>query len=269
MSTPILQAERITVQYEGKTAVRGVSLALYGGEFTALIGLNGCGKTSLLRAICGLTPHTAEGTRSVEGRDCGGMGARQLAREISYLPQRHSIVYDTPVLDVVMMGFNPYLGLFESPGKPHREQALAMLGKLGYEAFAGKDFLRLSEGEKQMVLLCRALVQATPVMLLDEPDSALDFVNRHRMLKAIRQQVRAGTASSLITLHDPNYALKYCDRILLMHEGELIDEVEVEAAGITRVKDALARIYGSIDVVDYEGTYYMVKKEKQLRIRET
>lgn len=267
MSKTILQVNRVSVYYGEKAAVRGAALTLHSGEFTALIGLNGCGKTTLLRAICGLTPFAPGGTCSVEGRDCSAMSVKQLSREISYLPQRHSIVYDTPVIDVVMMGFNPHLGLFESPGKIHRDSAQATLDKLGFGGFAGKNFLSLSEGEKQMILLCRALVQNTPVMLLDEPDSALDFVNRHRMLKEIRTQTKNGAASSLITLHDPNYALKYCDRILLMQDGRLVDELRVDEAGIGRVKEALMRIYGNIDVVDYAGTFYMVKSEKRRRLR--
>ncbi|MDL2234419.1 ABC transporter ATP-binding protein [Ruminococcaceae bacterium OttesenSCG-928-L11] len=250
--SPTLQAENLTVGYGRNPVVNGASFAVGPGEFCALLGLNGCGKSTLLKTMCGLIP-ALEGRCLVNGEDIAAHNERKRARLLAYIPQRTSAMQGITALDVVCMGFNPRLSLLQAVPAGAREQAAAALDRLGVGALAGREFSWLSEGQKQLVVLARALVQDTPAMLLDEPDSALDFTNRHRILNTIRQVSRREKRAVLITLHDPNLALAYCDRLILLHRGQPAGELlpaQTEAAEIGKV---LSGIYGELAVASLGG----------------
>jgi iron complex transport system ATP-binding protein len=122
-----------------------------------------------------------------------------------------------------------------------------------------KDFARLSEGQKQMVILVRTLVQDTPAMLMDEPDSALDFLNRHRMLAKIRELTHREGKAGLVTLHDPNFAMVYCDRLILLQNGGIVGELKMKAASKKAILGCLAMIYGdNISILEHDGRYMML-----------
>lgn len=247
----------LNVSYGKKQIIRNAGFSLKSGEFTALLGLNGSGKTTLMRGICGLKK-ASSGSCSWEGVNILELNEKQRANLISYIPQRHSIVYNTPVIDVVMMGFNASMHFFQSPGKKHRQKASQVLQKLGIEALTDDNFLHLSEGQKQLVILARALIQNAPILLLDEPDSALDFVNRNLVLSKIRDTIHLEGKCGLITMHDPNFALQYCDRLLLMYDGHIQDEIYLNSDSSV-IKDKLSRIYGDIDIVEYKDSYVLLK----------
>lgn len=254
----ILNVTNVRCGYRHREIVHGASFAVAGGEFCALLGLNGCGKTTLIKAICGFLP-THEGKCCADGIDCTQMNERQRALHISYIPQRGSLISGKTVLEVVLMGFNARLHLLDSPGKIHRQKAREALAQLGIGHLEDQDYGELSEGQKQMVILARTLVQDTPVMLMDEPDSALDFVNRNIVLDKIRHILHTQNRAGLITLHDPNFALCYCDSLLLMKEGSIIQRLELKGASREDVEEALKKIYGNIRIVEHEGGFVMVK----------
>lgn len=256
--TPLLQVEHLSGGYGRNLVVRDVGLTVAGGEFCALLGLNGCGKTTLIKSICGLLP-TREGRCLVDGEDCTKLNERQRALRMSYIPQRGSLITGKTVLEVVLMGCNPRLGLLDSPGERHRKQGLEALARLGLEGCGDREYAALSEGQKQLVILARTLVQDAPVMLMDEPDSALDFVNRNLVLEKVRQVLRAQNRAGLISLHDPNFALSYCDRLLLMKQGAIVEDLPLEQASREDVEAALAGIYGRISVLEHRGGFVMVR----------
>jgi iron complex transport system ATP-binding protein len=130
---------------------------------------------------------------------------------------------------------------------------------MGFAELADKDFARLSEGQKQMVILSRTLVQDTPAMLMDEPDSALDFLNRHRVLAKIRDLIHSEGKAGLITLHDPNFALAYCDRLILLQNGSVAGELKVETASKEAVRNCLSVVYGNITILEHDGHYVMLQ----------
>lgn len=111
------------------------------------------------------------------------MNEKERGKILSYVPQRSDIVYETSVMDVVLMGVTPYLGLFQTPGMEHKVEALNCLEKLGIKELSDENYQNLSEGQKQLVLIARALLQDGTYMLLDEPDSSLDLVNKHKLMK--------------------------------------------------------------------------------------
>ncbi len=253
-----LRVQNLRVTYGRREILRDASFVLAQGEMAALLGLNASGKTTLLRAVCGLVP--------LKGGDCridGGWylqsNERHRAKLISYLPQRPSALYNLSVMDVVLMGFNPHIGIFASPGRKERAAALEALDRLGMKGSAGEDFSLLSEGQKQLVLLARALVQETGLLLLDEPDSALDYPNRHLVLSLLRNLLKEGGRSALITLHDPNFALAYCDRLLLLKDGVIVRNLAVGACGAEELRNCLSQVFGEVDVIESEGRFVMLK----------
>lgn len=254
----LLKVQNVRCGYNHKEIVHNASLSVAGGEFCALLGLNGCGKTTLIKGICGLLP-VHDGKCIVGDVDCTGMNERQRALQMAYIPQRGSLITGKTVLEVVLMGFNARLHLLDSPGKVHRKMALEALDRLGLGEMAARDYSELSEGQKQMVILARTLVQDTPVMLMDEPDSALDFVNRNLVLSKIREILHTQNRAGLITLHDPNFALAYCDSLLLMKDGIILKRLELDGAGREEVEEALSLIYGNIRILQHEGGFVMVR----------
>ena len=222
----LLSLQNIRSGYGEREIVCGASLTVQSGEFCALLGLNGCGKTTLLRSACGLLP-LRTGSCMVGETDTTRLDEKSRARLMSYIPQRGSPIMGKTVLEVVLMGFNARLRLLDSPGEAHRRIAMEHLTHLGLAELAGRDYSTLSEGQKQLAILARALSQDTPVMLMDEPDSALDFVNRHMVLGKMREVLHERQQAGLITLHDPNFALAYCDRLLLMRDGIIRTEIDM------------------------------------------
>ena len=253
----LLSVEHLSCGYGRQEIVHDVSLSVEKGEFCALLGLNGCGKTTLIKSICGLLP-IEQGRCFVDGEDCTDLNERQHALRMSYIPQRSSPLFGKSVLDVVLMGYNARLHLLESPGELCRLQAAEALDRLGLHGLARRDYATLSEGQKQLVILARTLVQDAPVMLMDEPDSALDFVNRTMVLDKVRNVLQSQGRAGLISLHDPNFAMAYCDRLLLMKNGTIGQELTLKDASREEVASALSWIYGEICVLEYQGRFVMV-----------
>ncbi len=253
-----LSVEHLSCGYGRQDILRDISLTVEGGEFCALLGLNGCGKTTLIKSVCGLLP-VRQGRCLVDGEDCTRLNERQRALRMAYIPQRGSLILGKTALDVVLMGCNPRLHLLESPGKAHRQKALETLSQLGLADDAGRDYAELSEGQKQLVILARTLTQDTPVMLMDEPDSALDFVNRSMVLEKMRTIIHTRGLAGLISLHDPNFALAYCDRLLLMQDGGLLGDLPLRDVTREDVEAALSQIYGQIRILQHPGGLAMVR----------
>ena len=252
-----MSVEHLSCGYGRQEIVHDVSLSVEKGEFCALLGLNGCGKTTLIKSICGLLP-IEQGRCFVDGEDCTDLNERQHALRMSYIPQRSSPLFGKSVLDVVLMGYNARLHLLESPGELCRLQAAEALDRLGLHGLARRDYATLSEGQKQLVILARTLVQDAPVMLMDEPDSALDFVNRPMVLDKVRNVLQSQGRAGLISLHDPNFAMAYCDRLLLMKNGTIGQELTLKDASREEVASALSWIYGEICVLEHQGRFVMV-----------
>ena len=244
---PLLSLHNVTIGYGKVNIINNISFNAAEGEFCALLGLNGSGKTTLLKGICGLLP-LAGGHCFVNEHDVTRMNEKDRARYISYMPQRHSKLIGVTVLDAVMMGSNARLDVFGFPSEKDREAANEALVKMEIPHLAFDDFSRLSEGQKQLVILARTLVQNAPVMLMDEPDSALDFLNKHKTLDDIRKLIYSEKKAGLITLHDPNFALAHCDRLILIKNGALASEIRLSGASANEIQECLSAVYGRIEV---------------------
>lgn len=241
----LLSVKNVSVGYGNKIIVRNVSFDVSAGEYCGLLGLNGSGKTTLLKGICGLLPLSG-GCVLSDDADLTGLNERTRAQFISYIPQRHSKLIGISVLDAVLMGRNAKLGLFESPSAKDKTDALSALDKMKISCLAAEDFSRLSEGQKQLVILSRALLQNTPVILMDEPDSSLDFLNKHMMLGCVRDMAHAEDKACIVTLHDPNLAVAYCDRLILIDKGAVVSELDLRGAERAEIEECLCVVYGDL-----------------------
>lgn len=255
----VLRLENFSAGYGDTSIVQNCSFTLERGHAVGLLGLNGCGKTTLLKGICGLI--RTSGSCLVQGMDPSKMGDRQRAMYISYIAQRGSIGFPISSLDVVLMGFNPALGLLEQPGKKHVDRALEALQGVGLCHRADADFAALSEGQRQLVTLARALVQNTPLLLFDEPDSALDFTNRHMVFDALQRMLAAEEKAAIFSMHDANFALRYCSRLLLMKKGRLVADLQVQRCEKKELEQALGLVYGPVALLEYGGYYVMVRRD--------
>lgn len=197
-----------------------VSLSVDSAEVCCLLGPNGAGKTTLLRCLLGLL-RPQSGVVRIGGRDISEFTPRELARRVAYVPQSTSSPFPFTALDIAVMGRTPHLGLLEAPGVTDRRRALEQLERLGIGRLAERSFAALSGGERQLVLLARALVQQAGILILDEPTAALDYGNEVRTLLVVAELAREGHCV-IMTTHQPSHALTYSNRAVLMRDGVVI-----------------------------------------------
>lgn len=239
-------ANEISAGYGKQNVIQDISFGLEDGILMGVIGANGSGKTTLLKAICGILPH--QGTCTLEQTVLEKLSPKQIAKVISYIPQRSGISIDISVLDVVLMGFNPKLGLLEHPTKKMKATAIAALEQVGLGGKEETNYLHLSEGQKQLCILARTLVSDSKLLLLDEPESALDFRFRYQMLSLLRSWVALGKRSAIVTLHDPSLALNFCDKLLLLADEGVLGILEPKAESLDKIEQMLSMVYGNISL---------------------
>ncbi len=209
--------EQVNFTYGGPELFDSFGLEVEAGEFLGVIGPNGAGKSTLLRLMAGLLRPSA-GQVSVMGTDLGGMSRREVARLVAVVPQESHFAFDYTVHDVVMMGRNPYLGRLERPGSRDRESVGKALDFVDAQGLADKPVTQLSGGEKQRVVLARALAQETDLLLLDEPTAHLDIQHQESFVLLLKRLNAQGKTVVLLS-HDLNLASVACSRILLLDKG--------------------------------------------------
>lgn len=240
----------------GKTPVlRDVSFSLDAGQLVALLGANGAGKTTLFRCILGLNEGYA-GSIAVDGSEVRSLTPRQVSHRIAYIPQVHYPAFQYSVLEMVLMGTTHRLSLAGAPGKEETADALAALRTLGIEHLSQRDYGRLSGGEQQMVLIARALVQQTKLLLMDEPTASLDYGNQLRVLSAVHRLTHDGY-TVLLSTHNPQHALSYADRVLALANGSLAAD---GPAGAVLSPALIHTLYG-VDVEFSSDGKYILPQE--------
>ena len=241
-----LTVKGITAGYGKQNVITDISFQLDAGCLLGIIGANGSGKTTLLKSLCGILPH--RGTCQLDTAVLENLSPRQLAKLVSYIPQRSGISIDISALDVVLMGFNPHLALLEHPTKEMKASALQALREVGLAGKEETNYLHLSEGQKQLCILARTLVADSRLLLLDEPESALDFRFRHQMLSLLRNCLATQERSAIVTLHDPGLALNFCDKLLLLSDGGVLDIIDPKADSLDKMEQKLSMVYGSLSL---------------------
>lgn len=242
----LFSVQDLSAGYSRTPVVQNISFSLEPGSVMGILGANGSGKTTLIKAICGILVH--EGSCRLENTTLEGLSPRQIAKLVSYIPQRSGISIDISVLDVVLMGFNPQLKLLEHPTKAMTDAAMDALFRVGMAGKENDNYLHLSEGQKQLCILARTIVSESRLLLLDEPESALDFRHRCRMLDIIRSWTAATEGCAVVTLHDPMLALNDCDKLMLLKHGEILDILSPREDSLEKMEQMLSKIYGPVSL---------------------
>lgn len=243
MSAPVLELRDVALLRGNRPVLAEVSLQLQAGTLTALVGPNGAGKSTLLALLAGdIRPD--RGQALLHGRALADWPVRELARQRAVMAQDHAVRFAFSVREVVAMGRLPH------PADPEEDARIveAALQEVDITALAARDVQTLSGGEAARTSLARALVQSTPVLLLDEPTAALDLRHQERTLHSARALARQGHCV-VVVLHDHNLAAAYADRIVMLCDGR------IAADGTPRQvlnRDTIGAVYGQpVQVIEH------------------
>lgn len=214
-----VQLHGLTLGYGERILFAGADIGFGWGEFTALIGRNGTGKSTLLRTIASLA-RPLEGYITVNGRRLDALSRRETAAQISFVSTDEVRVENLRVSDVVALGRSPYTNWVGSLTEDDKEKVMYALRLVGMESFAGKSIDTLSDGERQRVMIARALAQDTPIILLDEPTAFLDLPNKYDIGLLLRKLAHEEGKCIIFSTHDLNIALELCDTIAMIDTGK-------------------------------------------------
>lgn len=215
-----IEIDHITFGYDKSPLFQNLSAEIADGEFCALMGPNGSGKTTLLKCICGLLSFSSGDIR-VNGKSIRDYETVELAKLISYVPQRQDNVFDITVYDLVMMGLYPYQKKWQLPTMEDDAVVCEMLKRCNLTHLRSRLLRELSGGELQRSLIARAMAQQTPIMLLDEPLSNLDVSHRYEIMDILAGLNRQGVMVVII-MHDFPIAIEYATHALLVKDGVVL-----------------------------------------------
>ncbi len=215
-----LEARALSFGYPERPVGRDATITVEPGEILCLLGPNGCGKTTLFKTLLGLLPAQGGEVR-IGGALLSGLKRPDIARRIGYVPQAQGVAFPYTALDLVLMGRVAHRGVFSGPTTDDRERALGALSALGITDLGQRDVTTLSGGQRQLVMIARAVAQAAPLIVMDEPTASLDFGNQVVVLRQIKRLAESGTGVILST-HDPDHAFAIADRVILMRDGQQI-----------------------------------------------
>jgi len=251
MTDALISIRDLEFSYNGdnRKVLQGLSLDLPAGSITAILGPNGAGKSTLVHILLGILK-PAGGQISILGKSIQVYTRRELSHLIAFVPQSEYTAFDFSVIDYVLMGRAPHIGMLQMPTKKDIEHTLEQLENLGLTHLARRSVLELSGGEHQLVLIARALVQEPQMLLLDEPTTHLDLSNQGRILNTLTRLAEAGT-TVVYTTHDPDSAARTAQYLVLMREGQVLSSGEV---GPVLTAQNLTRTYGvPVRVVQVDG----------------
>jgi iron complex transport system ATP-binding protein len=244
-----LLARGLHVGIGDRELVRDLELILTPGEFVALLGRNGCGKTLTLETLSGLRP-TARGEIRYFGRPASAWSRPDLARRLSLLPQDQEDLFPSTVLEEALIGRHPHIGPWRWESEEDRAIAVAELDRLGLAELASRSVATLSGGERRRLAIAQTLIQHPDVYLLDEPTNHLDPRHQLQALEIVREETARG-ATALVSLHDANLAERFADRCLLLYgDGEW----EFGRTASVLDEERLSRLYGTpVAAVPWRG----------------
>jgi iron complex transport system ATP-binding protein len=243
------------VRLGGATILDGVDLRVETGEWVAIVGPNGAGKSTLLRLLAGVVRAEGGAELELDGRPSSALARRERARLVALVPQSPVIPDGATVADYVLLGRTPHIGPLAMEGPADLAAVHDALARLDLLAFADRVVTTLSGGEQQRVLVARALAQGAPIVLLDEPTTALDVGHQQQVLDLVDELRRDGDLTVVTSMHDLTLAGQYADRLVLLDRGRVVvdgpaDEVLTE--------EHLSRFYGARVRIVLDGGHPVV-----------
>lgn len=238
-----IEVKELNWQIGNARILKDIGLQLDKNSFVGIIGPNGSGKTTLLRNISSWYKPDA-GTVLIHGRDVLSYTSRALAHEMAFVTQNARIEFEFTAMDIVLMGRSPYISRFGSETQEDIEKSRKIMELTKTWELKDRSVTTLSAGEMQRVMIARALVQDTPILLMDEPISNLDINHQIQIMDLIKGYQREKGVTVVMVLHDLNIAAQYCEKLILLNRGEIFCSGEPETV-LTR--DNIRAVYG-IDV---------------------
>lgn len=243
-----LRINGIEFGYRSSPILKGIDMELDRSEVLAVLGPNGAGKSTLIKCIDRIL-EPKKGSIMIDSTEVRRLQRNDLAKRMGYVPQSGTHAFPATVFDVVMMGRRPHSGWIDSD--KDMEIVHETLCTLGLDGLALQDFNELSGGQKQKVIIARALVQEPEVLLLDEPTSSLDIRHQLEVMSLMRRIVSEKGISAIVAVHDLNLATKYADRVVMMKDGAIV------AAGRPAdifTEENLREVYGVRAIVRHEDS---------------
>lgn len=245
MQRESIKTSGLSYGVNGKTIVDDVAFEIKRNEFLGIVGPNGAGKSTLLRLLARIINPTA-GRILVDGEDISGYEAKELYKKISFLPQTSYFDFPLSVLEVVLTGRYPYLGIFESESEKDVRLAEDCLSLVDLEGFSRRKVTTLSGGEQQRVSIARVLAQETDFIFLDEPSSHLDIHHKFALMELLRSLAQEGKGIVAV-LHDLDLASKFCERILVLENGRVAALGEPSRVLSEKLLSSVFKVRGSWD----------------------
>ena len=215
-----LRVEDLHFSYGNLEVLKGVSFGVESSGFVSLLGPNGAGKSTLFRCMLGLL-EPASGSVHICGRNIQTMPAVELSHRVAYIPQSHHPVFNFSVFDMVLMGTTSQLSPFATPGKQQRQLAEAAMERVGIAHLRDRGCSNISGGERQLALIARGIAQQAKILVMDEPSASLDYGNKLRVMKMIKDLTHDGY-TVIQSTHDPDQAFLYSDQILALYDGKIL-----------------------------------------------
>ena len=238
----------VAVTRGGRQILAPLDLRLDHGMWLGIVGPNGAGKSTLLRAIAGLVPH--DGTVRVDGHDLARLRGARRARQVAVVPQHPTIPEGTAVREYVLLGRTPHVGWLGREGPADHAVVDAVLTRLDLVDLADRDIASLSGGERQRAVIGRTLAQEAPLLLLDEPTTALDIGHQQQVLELVDELRHERGLTVISAMHDLTLAAQHADRFLLLERG---DVVATGPAAEVFEPDTLKRVFGATISVVRDG----------------
>ncbi len=245
----MLKLQNVKCGYEKHVVLNDVSFEVKPGEVVCILGANGVGKTTLFKTILGHLPVLA-GKIFLKEKFLNQMSIVEKAKNIGYVPQAHNPPFPFLVRDVVVMGRTAYLSVFTSPGKSDMDIAEKALEDLGISYLKNKVYTEISGGERQLVLIARALAQTPSVLIMDEPTSNLDFGNQAKAVKQVRNLADRGLGV-IMTTHFPDHVFQCADKVVVIKNSKQVISGQIDEI---MTSDLLSEIYDiRISVKNIDG----------------
>ena len=236
----MIHVQNLVGGYTHSPIIKGLDLEIKKGEFFALLGPNGSGKTTLFKLITGQLP-TISGKVSICGKEISSLSKLEKAKKMAVLTQEVQVSFDYTVEEIISLGRYPHQkGIFKQLSKEDRKVIEEVMEITQISDFRKTQFRLISGGEKQRVLLAKALAQEPEILLLDEPTNHLDIKHTFQMLNLLKERQQTTGLTIFAILHDLNVASLYADRIALLHNGSFLEVGDVD---LLRKEDQLKKVY--------------------------